>query len=97
MKFSIKEKIWLYPGMAAWHFLTVPKKESEKIKKEFGAKKRGWGSVPVKVTLGKTSWNTSIFPDKQSGCYLLPLKAEVRRKESVAHGDIINFVLDVQG
>lgn len=82
--------------MAGWHFLTVPEKQSKEIKKSFGGKTRGWGSLPVNVTLDKTSWKTSIFPDKKSGTYLLPLKADVRKKEGVAHGDIVNFVLHIR-
>ena len=82
--------------MAGWHFLTVPEKQSKVIKKTFEGKSKGWGSLPVKVTLGKTSWTTSIFPDKKSGTYLLPLKAEVRRREEVAHGDIVGFVIQIK-
>ena len=82
--------------MAGWHFLMVSKKESDEIKKHFGTKKRGWGSLPVAVTLGKTNWKTSIFPDKKSGTYLLPLKADIRRKEEVAQGDTVTFTLDIR-
>jgi hypothetical protein len=82
----------LWPGeTAAWHFYIVPKKDSERIKdaytnggnKNSVRKLRGWGSIPVTVTIGKTTWKTSIFPDKRSGSYLLPLKAEVRKKEGL--------------
>lgn len=89
----MKSKVWLYPGMAGWHFLTVPKKHSDEIKKKFGANARGWGSLPVTVTIGKTSWRTSIFPDKKAGAYLLPLKAEVRRKEKLADEDEVSYTL----
>ena len=92
--------------MAGWHFLSVPKKQSEEIKKMFGAMKRGWGSLPVEVTVGKTSWKTSIFPasakasagrpDKKSGVYLLPLKADVRKKEGISVGDTISFLLKIR-
>jgi hypothetical protein len=79
--------------MVGWHFVSVPKKESLDIKKTFGAPRRGWGSIPVTVTIGKTKWKTSIFPDKQSGTYLLPLKAEIRRKEQIFSEDNITFSL----
>lgn len=93
--FKIKSEVWLYPGMAGWHFLGIPKKQSILIKKYFGSIKRGWGSLPVMVTLGKTSWKTSIFPDKKSGAYLLPLKALVRKKEGVCSGDFVSFVIKI--
>lgn len=88
--------MWQYPGMAGWHFAAVPKKESEEIKKKFGSMQRGWGSLPVAVTIGDTSWKTSIFPDKKSGVYLLPLKAAVRKKEAIFDKDTIEVLLEVR-
>jgi hypothetical protein len=76
--------------MAGWHFVGVPKKESAEIKA--GVKRKaGFGSIPVTVTLGTTVWKTSIFPDKKSGCYLLPLKAKVRNTEEVLACDSVLF------
>jgi hypothetical protein len=90
-KYTSRSKVWLYPGEAAWHFVNVDKKHTAELKEKYGVKRRGFGSIPVVVTLGKTSWKTSIFPDKRSGTYLLPLKQQVRAKEGVAHGDTITF------
>jgi len=81
--------------MAGWHFISVSKKQTEDIKKRFGAKAKGWGSLPVIVNIGKTKWKTSIFPDKKSGTYLLPLKAEIRKKEGIFKGDKINFTIEI--
>jgi hypothetical protein len=92
----MRSEVWLYPGMAGWHFISVSKKHSEDIKKRFGAKQRGWGSLPVTVTIGKTSWKTSIFPDKRSGTYLLPLKADVRKREGILKGDTISFSIEIK-
>jgi len=89
-------EVWLYPGPTPWHFVSVGKKESAEIKEGCGPKRRGFGSVPVIVTIGKTSWETSIFPDKQSGTYLLPLKAEVRNRESIGEGDTIMFSIEIR-
>lgn len=93
--FKIKSQVLLYPGVAGWHFISIPKKESEKIKKDFNTLKRGWGSIPVIVVLGKTTWKTSIFRDRQSGGYLLPIKSEIRKKEHIFSEDIISFSLTI--
>jgi hypothetical protein len=93
--YKVRAKIWLYPGAAAWHFVTIPAAQSARIKKTFGAKRRAWGSLPVTVTLGKTRWKTSIFPDKKAGAYLLPLKADIRKKENVSKGDAVSLLLEV--
>lgn len=82
--------------MAAWHFVNVDKKQSAEIKEKYGKVKRGFGSIRVRVTLGKTIWDTSIFPDKQSGTYLLPLKLSVRKAEGIETGDMISFTISVR-
>jgi hypothetical protein len=51
--------------------------------------------VPVKATIGKTSWRTSIFPDSKSGSYVLPVKAGVRKKEKLEEGDTVALTLEV--
>ena len=97
MKYTFKSEVWIYPGMQGhWHFASVPKKMSETItKNRKGMKRKGWGSVPVVVTLGKTSWQTSIFPDKREEAYILPLKAEVRKKEGIRQGDKVTFIIEI--
>ncbi len=92
--YKVKAKVWLWPGeSAAWHFAYVDKKQSALIRERAKGPRRGFGGIRVKVTLGKTKWETSVFPDKRSGCYLLPLKASVRRAEGIEEGDTIIFSL----
>lgn len=94
-QYKFKTNVLLYPGMAGWHFASVPQDISEDIRQHFGDRKRGWGSLPVIATIGKTSWKTSIFPDKESGGYLLPLKADVRKKESIKADNSIILLLEI--
>ena len=93
MQVTIHSKVLLYPGMAGWHFAGVDKTTSDKIKKSQAHKKKvGWGSIPVTVTIGQTSWKTSIFPDK-GGTYLLPLKAAIRKREALFAGDTVKIAI----
>ena len=94
--YKVKSEVWLYPGLAGWHFLSVPKKASDEISKKFGAKKKGWGSFPVEVNLGKSKWRTSIFPDKKSDTFLLPVKAKIRKKEGIFEGDKVTFTIEIK-
>lgn len=90
------EKVFLYPGETAnWHFVPITKKVGIEIKERFGTNHRGFGSLPVEVTVGKTVWKTSIFPDKYSGSYILPLKAAVRKKENIYAEDKLNFSIEI--
>jgi hypothetical protein len=89
-QYTFTSKVWLYPGMAGWHFTSVPKVESTAIKSSVKVK-AGFGSIPVEVKVGAQVWNTSIFPDKKSGQYLLPIKAAVRKKEHIYADDTITI------
>lgn len=91
--FKIKEKIWVYDGPAAWHFITINKSTSDKIK-QIPILKRGWGSVPVNVTIGNSTWRTSIFPDK-GDIYLLPIKKEIRAKENIKVDSIVKVRIEI--
>jgi len=93
---KMKGEMWIWPGDAAWHFITLPKKEALEIKKKFSHVKRGWGSIPIEVIVGSLRWNTSIFPDKESGGYLFPVKKEIRRNEKINAGDMVRFTLIIE-
>lgn len=93
--YVLRGRVWLYPGEAAWHFVNVTKKVSEEIKENFSGSKRGFGSIKVKVTVGSTTWSTSIFPDKKTGTYILPLKAKVRKRENINDGGSISYTLEI--
>ncbi len=95
-KFNLKSKVWIWPGMAAWHMVTLPKTQSDRIKRLFGDQHRGWGSLPVVVTIGQTSWKTSIFFDKKRGAYVLPIKSEVRKKEKISNGQNVKFSIEIK-
>lgn len=94
-QYNVSAKVWLYPGKAGWHFVTIPQDISEDIKNLFGDKAKGWGSLPVAITLGSSTWNTSIFPDKKEEAYLLPLKKEIRKKENIQMDDSLTFLLEI--
>ena len=88
------------PDMAstvAWHYLAIAGDVAEAMRAAAPGRKAAWGSVYVTVTLGATSWNTSLFPSKDIGGYFLPLKLMVRKKEKLAEGDMVSITLQLQG
>jgi hypothetical protein len=78
---------------ASWRFARVPGDVADDIRGQ--ALARGFGSVRVEVTIGGTSWATSLFPEKATDSYLLPVKAAVRKAEGVDDGDVVRISLDV--
>jgi Domain of unknown function (DUF1905) len=100
LDFTFTEKCWLWTAdKAAWHFITVPKNHSEEIQfftnNHFG-KRRGWGAVRVTVTIGSSQWQTSIFPSKSLDAYILPIKADVRKKEKIMVGNLVEVALNIK-
>lgn len=85
---KITARVWQWKEDGAWHFVTIEKEQALEIKKDWHWPRRGFGSIPIKATLGATTWNTSIFPEK-GGTFVLPLKKEVRKKENVVVGQTI--------
>ncbi len=94
-KYTITTEVCLFPGHEAYHFVNIPKKESEEIKTKYKGLRRGWGSIPVMVKIGKTSWKSSLFPNKRTGGYLLLLNKKVREAEGVYARDEITLYIMV--
>ncbi len=97
-----KATLWIWasgPNGGNWHFLTIAGEAAEDIKTTAimrrleGEQQRGWGAIRVSATIGDTSWQTSIFPSRESGGYLLPIKAAVRKAEGLAAGDDVTVHL----
>ena len=86
-EFTVRTQVWRWKGEGGWHFATLPEKQSKQIKEQFSRRAGGWGSIKVHIKIGKTEWNTSLFPHRKSKSYLFAIKAEVRKKEGLAEGD----------
>jgi hypothetical protein len=87
MAITFTAPMWLYSGEASWHFVTLPLDVADEIEKTASGPKRGFGSVRVAVSVGKTTWETSLFPDSKEGSYVLPIKKLVREREGLVDGD----------
>ena len=92
----MNERLTLWPtDTGSWHFLQLPKDIGAEIKEQFGANSRGYGTLPVTVTIGETTWQTSIFAVKAMESYILPVKAAVRKAEDIYEGEKIEFLVQV--
>jgi hypothetical protein len=85
--------VWRYDGEAAWYFITLPLELADDIRAT--SEPAGFGSVRVEVTIGSTTWRTSVFPDKGSGSFVLPVKAQVRAREHLDDGTTARVTLTV--
>ena len=69
----------------AWYFVSLPFDVSDEIEATAGPGK-GFGSVRVEVTIGGSTWRTSVFPSTVEKTYVLPVKKAVRQAEGLDEG-----------
>jgi Domain of unknown function (DUF1905) len=99
---TLTATLWIWSSdkaPASWHFLTIDGEAGEAIhalalmrRLETG-RRRGWGAMKVTARVGGTEWQTSIFPEKDSKGWLLPVKAAVRKTEGLVVGDIVEVTV----
>lgn len=94
--FKFKTKVYTYVGRGVWYMITLPVKVGKEIDILFSDQKRGWGSLPVAVRVGETVWETSIFPDREKGSYIMLLKKSVRIKETILENKFIEIELSIR-
>ncbi len=86
--------LWVWKGEAAgrWYFLTVPDEQCDPIRASGFETRRGFGSVRVEAVIGEVRWRTSVFP-LNTGGYILPVKANIRKRAKLAAGDAVTVEL----
>jgi hypothetical protein len=67
----------------SWMFVALPVELAREVDDALTSPPRGFGSVRVEVTVGETTWRTSLFPSSATDTYVLPVKKPVRRAEEL--------------
>lgn len=92
--YRFTSELWMAPAEAAWFFVTLPFDVADDIEERTApTRRRGFGSVRVQVTVGSTTWDTSVFPDTKRRSYVLPIKKQVRLAEGIDDGDAVTIAL----
>lgn len=95
IEFDAELWIWDARKLDSWTFVALPVDVSAEIRDRAGGLRRGFGSLRVRVTIGGSTWTTSIFPDSGRGAYALPVKKAVRKAESLDAGDVARVTVEV--
>ena len=82
------------PG-AGWHFVKIDGQVAAEVRFAALGRTGGFGSIKVFARIGETRWRTSIFPQREGGGFVLPIKAEVRKREGLAEGDAVTVELQL--
>ena len=90
-------ELWIWDARRTdrWTFVSLPVEASEDIRDLARGPARGFGSLRVRVTVGGSTWTTSIFPDSARGGYVLPIKRAVRTAEGLDAGDIATVTVEL--
>lgn len=94
MNIEFSGRILFWRGPAPWFFVAVPQEPSRDLKAISGLVTYGWGVIPVQARIGRTEWQTSLFP--KDGLYLVPIKASVRKAEQLEEGDEVTVRLEIR-
>ncbi|MBC2665213.1 DUF1905 domain-containing protein [Novosphingobium flavum] len=89
--------LWVWTGAkgGVWHFVTITGAAAGQLTETALMRRleglgRGFGSLKVSATIGGSTWQTSVFPQKDaagSTGWLLPVKAAVRKAEGLTAGE----------
>ena len=88
-------ELYEWRGPAPFHFIAVPEGPSEAIRAISAEVTYGWGMIPVRVSIGRTTWETALFA--KDGRYVVPIKDVVRAKEHLTDGDVVTIRLVIRG
>jgi uncharacterized protein DUF1905 len=86
-------EILYWRGPAPYYFVSVPDDKCVDLHAISRHVSYGWGVVPVEARIGRTVFETSLFP--KDGGYLLPVKDRVRTAEGLDAGETVTVRLSV--
>ena len=95
MTYLFEAEVWEWSSKTSWFFVSVPEDEADEIEERFGRRAAGFGSIRVEVTIGSSTWRTSLFPSNEEKTYVLPLKKAVRTAEGLGPGSVVAVELVV--
>lgn len=82
-----------FDGPGGWHGVFLDEEAAARAR--FFGHLNALGAIAVQVQIGTSTVKTSLFPDRKRATYLLPLKAELRRREGLIEGCMISVLLTV--
>lgn len=92
---EFESKVIEWRGPSPFFFATTPDEVTKQLEVSAGHLSYGWGCIPVDVTIGNTTFYTALIP--REGTYFVPLKAAVRRAETIELGSSQKIRLNLRG
>jgi hypothetical protein len=83
--------VWKHSATGGWYFVSLPIELSREIRQNIKWQEEGWGRMKAKAKNKEILWDTAIWYDTKLKTYILPLKAEIRQKEKIEIGKILDI------
>ena len=93
IQYDFSSEIWKHSSTGSWFFVSLPESISAEIRENLQWQEEGWGRMKASAQVGAIPWDTAIWFDKKRNTYLLPLKAEIRKKANLDTGQKISVKL----
>ena len=94
MTYTFTAELYLWDARVdSWVFANLPEDIADEIEDAAPEPRRGFGAVKVEVTVGASTWRTSVFPSKQDATFVLPVKKAILKAESLAVGVTVKISL----
>ena len=93
--YAFSAPLWEWESKTSWYFVSLPAADADDIDERFGRSAAGFGSIRVEVTIGDSTWRTSIFPSTSERTYVLPVKKAIRSAEHLDDGSTARVELTI--
>jgi len=87
--YTFSAAVWQHASPGGWFFVSLPAEMAREIRTNLSGEEEGWGRLKARAQIGNSSWETAIWYDTKHGTYLLALKTEIRRKENISAGKVV--------
>lgn len=93
IRYEFSAKAWQHSSPGGWYFVSLTTEMADEIRKNLKWQEEGWGRLKAIAKIGNSEWETAIWFDTKHNTYLLPLKAEIRKKEKIETGVNIKTIV----
>ena len=83
IKYEYSTNMWKHDSPGGWYFVSLPKDLSKEIRDNLKWQEEGWGRMKAFAQIGALIWETAIWFDTKADTYILPIKADIRKKSNL--------------
>ncbi|WP_223266624.1 DUF1905 domain-containing protein [Luteibaculum oceani] len=95
IKYAFSSTLWKSSEAGAWYFVSLPDELSKEIRTHSQWMEEGWGRLKAEASIKDVKWSTAIWFDSKKNTYLLPIKAEIRKKLNLTDGVHLDIELNL--